>query len=123
MGDVGVGIAIWLTIMGAAAGTAIGLCWGEMKKAKLLENMLTHGTPNDAPAGHTIKPDTAESRIDVSAKIVEEQYEQATINQGVEHLEALCVSEGREVPSKKELEKEVRDMLGRSGTPEAGVNA
>ena len=115
-------IPLFAFIAGVALGLSFGLLQGEKGKVAMLKNMLNHGSTDPVKQGHTIMPDTAESRIDVSAKMVEDQYEQETINTGVDHLAALCVSEGREVPSRKELEKEVREMLGRSGTSEAGVN-
>ena len=122
MNDLVVSLIAVIAILCACCGTALGLNWGKMKQVEMLENLLNHGKPGPVPAGRTIMPDTAESRIDVSAKMVEEAYAKETIETGVAHLEALCVSEGRAVPSKKELEKEVLDMLGRSGTQEAGVH-
>jgi len=114
-------IAAPLCVMCVLGGLAIGLWYGETGKVAMLQNMLTHGTPRAAPQGRTIHPETAERRLEADAKLIEREYTKATIGQGVDHLKALYVSEGVHVPSDKDLEVEVKEMLGRSGTPEAGV--
>ncbi len=118
--EVVVGVA-GLCIVCLLAGLAAGAWYGEASKVKMLTNMLTHGTPNNAPAGKKIVPETAEIRIDRAAEVIEREYTKATIAQGVAELKALYVSEGQAAPSDKKLEAEVKDMLSRAGTPEAGV--
>lgn len=110
-----------LCILCLLTGVAAGAWYGEAGKVKMLTNMLTHGNPNTPPTGRTIVPETAELRIDRAAEVVEREYTKATIQQGVLELKALYVSEGQQPPSDKKLEAEVKDMLSRSGTPEAGV--
>lgn len=109
-------------LFAVTAGVFIGLFFGEVRQRKLLINLITYGKPTGKDAGRTIVPETAEVRLDRDAAMVEQEYTKATIATGVAHLEALYTSEGAEVPSKKDLEEEVKDMLGRSGTPEAGVH-
>lgn len=111
-----------LAIAFGLAGLALGLYRGCTRYIQMLENMVDHGSTGAAPAGRTIFPETAEMRIEKSAAQVEQEYAKETIRTGMAHLKALYVSEGAEVPSDKELEAEVKEMLGRSGTPEAGVH-
>ncbi len=113
--------AVALGFICLLAGLAIGMWYGETGKTKMLTNMLTHGTPDKAPAGKRIVPETAEIRIDRAAELVDREFTKATIAQGVLELKALYVSEGQKAPSDKKLEAEVKDMLSRAGTPEAGV--
>lgn len=110
-----------LCIVCLLAGLAAGAWYGEATKVKMLTNMLTHGSPNAPPKAHTIVPETAEVLLERDARVIEREYAKATISQGVGDLRALYVAEGAEVPSDKVLEDEVKDMLSRSGTPEAGV--
>jgi len=114
---------IALALSMALVGFAFGMWQGAQEKIRVLENLLSHGTAKDAAAGRTIMPETAEMRIDKSAAQVEQEYTKATIENGISHLEALYISEGAQVPSRKDLEAEVKEMLGRSGTAEAGINA
>jgi len=111
-----------LCIICLLAGVAAGAWYGEATKVKMLVNMLTHGTPDNASAaGKRIAPETAEVRIDRAAELIDREYTKATVQQGVLELKALYVSEGQQAPSDKDLEKEVKDMLSRAGTPEAGA--
>jgi len=114
-------VSIVAVISFAVAGYALGRLHGALKYSEALENLMTHGTPGAAPKGHTIYPETAERALDRDAKAIEREYTKATIAQGVAELKALYVSEGVPVPSDKDLQAEVKDMLGRSGTSEAGV--
>ncbi len=103
------------------AGLAIGLWYGETRKTEMLKNLLAYGSPWAQKAGHTIVPETAEVRLDRDAETIQREYTKATIAQGVADLKALYKSEGAAVPSDKVLEAEVKDMLGRAGTTDAGV--
>jgi hypothetical protein len=111
-----------MCILALMAGLAIGLWYGETGKTKMLVNLVKYGKPDGAPPGRTHHPETAELRLEKTAAQVEQEYTKATIANGVEHLKALYKSEGAQIPPDKDLEAEVRDMLGRSGTPEAGIH-
>lgn len=107
-----------IAVLGGAAG---GMWYGERGKSKMLANMLAYGSPWVKEGGKTIVPETAEVRLDRDAKLIEREYQEATIMQGVGELQALYIAEGRPSPSQKDLRKEVEDMLSRAGTAEAGV--
>lgn len=115
-------MVVLLCVGWIGAGALGGVLYGERQRVKILMNLVQTGRPGPTPEGRTIVPDTAELRIDKSAAQVEQEYAAATIEQGIDHLEALYISEGAEVPSRKDLKAQVKDMLGRSGTPEAGVH-
>lgn len=117
MGAETVGVAL----LALVAGIALGLWYGETRKTDMLKNLLAYGSPWGKQGGQTIRPETAESRLDRDVKMVAEEYQEATIQHGVAELSALYQAEGRPVPSAKDLRKEVEDMLSRAGTPEAGV--